>query len=234
MGHITGEPGVKLPTVLRRHMDLAKLLDFLHSKSIYFRRADGFSDRLEGALFPLLRKSMDEAQAAGSGNGADNFYRRARMGNYVLCWSIGARDNMALWQLYGGVKSSVALTTTVERLIRCADSWEQSVHISRVSYLDHRRVDNYVIGAYTDVLRYKNDAYKFERELRLLIPQQVDDLSTNPMGIRLAVPDLNQLVRSIVVAPDADDGFVHAVAGLCEKYGLSAPVRRSSLSKMPV
>lgn len=234
MARITADPTVKVHSVLRRHMDLAKLLDLLHSKTMYLRRADGFSDRLEAALFPLLRKSMDEAYAAGAGDGADAFYRRARMGNFVSCWSIGARDNMALWQLYGGTKTSVALTTTVERLLSCAARWERDVHLSRVLYLDHRHVHTYAIGPYADVLRYKNDAFKFEREIRLIIPQQVDDLSLNPMGIRVEVPDLNRLVRSVVVAPEADDDFVAAVRDLCEKYQLTAPVRRSTLAQMPV
>lgn len=45
-------------------MDLPKkLLDLLHTKSLYFGRADDFVDRLEGALFPSFRKGIEQANA---------------------------------------------------------------------------------------------------------------------------------------------------------------------------
>jgi hypothetical protein len=90
------------------------------------------------------------------------------------------------------------------------------------------------MGSFTDPLQYKSDSYKFERELRIILPQQEVGWEANPMGIRLAVSDLNVLVRSVVVAPEADEGFLEAVRDLCERYGLSAPVKRSMLSLMRV
>lgn len=216
-------------------MDLPKLLDLLHTRSLYFRRADGFADRLEGALFPSLREALDEAHKRGEvPNDADSFYRRARVGTYVSCWTIGAGDNMALWQLYGGVRTSVVVTTTLERLVNCAFHWDRPVHFHRVKYVDHRRVRNYAIGPYSDILQYKSDAYAFEKELRVVVPQQTQNWEQNPSGLRLPLPALDTLVRSVVVAPEADPSYFDAVRELCEKYGLKAPVRQSMLSLMPV
>lgn len=232
---ITADPDIRQESILRRYMDLPKLLDLLHTRSLYFRRADGFSDRLEGALFPSFRKSLDEAFAQKQvPHDADYFYRRARAGNYVSCWTIGARDNMALWQLYGGLKTSIAVTSTVNRLIRCAFAWNRSTHLHKVRYLDHRRVRNYVVGDFIDVLQYKSDAYKYERELRLVVPQQEDGWEKNPIGVRLALPSVDALIRSVVVAPEADPDFLEAVRELCKRYDLKAPVKRSMLSFVPV
>jgi hypothetical protein len=232
---ITADTDVRQSEVLRRYMDLPKLLDLLHTRSLYFRRADGFSDRLEGALFPSFRKAMNEAFARQEATyDADHFYDRVRKGNYVSCWTIGMRDNMALWQLFGNVKTSVAVTSTVDRLLSCGFDWNRRMHLHKVRYVDHRRVRNYVMSAFTDPLQYKSDSYKFERELRVILPQQDAGWEENPMGIRLAIPDLNTLVRSIVVAPEADSVFTEAIAELCKRYGLSAPVRRSMLSLVPV
>ena len=234
LAQITADTDIRQVSILRRYMDLPKLLDLLHSSSLYFRRADGFADRLEGALFPTLRKSLDEAFARKeTHHDADYYYRRARMGNYVSCWTIGGRDNMALWQLYGGVKTSIVVTSTVDRLIRCGHSWNRSMHLHKVRYVDHRRVRNYIIGRYTDVLQYKSDAYKYERELRIIVPQQEDGWETNPIGLRLALPSVDALVRSVVVAPEADPSFLEDVRELCKRYGLKAPVRRSMLSLVP-
>lgn len=232
---ITADTDIHQESILRRYMDLPKLLDLLHTKSLYFRRADGFSDRLEGALFPSLRKSLDEAFVQRQApDDADYFYRRAREGNYVSCWTIGARDNMALWQLYGGLKTSIAVTSTVDCLFRCAVFWNRSTHFHKVRYVDHRRVRNYVIGHYTDVLQYKSNAYKYERELRVIVPQQEDGWEKNPIEVRLPLPSVDALVRSVVVAPEADSNFLKAVRDLCKRYKLKAPVKRSRLSLIPI
>lgn len=232
---ITADSDVRQSAILRRYIDLPKLLDLLYTRSLYFRRADGFADRLEGALFPSFRKTMNEAfERKEIPHDADHFYNRARKGNYVSCWTIGARDNMALWQLFGNVKTSVAVTSTVDRLVACGFEWNRRMHLHKVRYVDHRRVRTYVMGDFTDPLQYKSDSYKFERELRVILPQQDVGWEQNPMGIRLAIPDLDILVRSIVVAPEADTDFLEAVRDMCTRYGLSAPVRRSMLSLMPV
>ena len=90
------DPDIQGSVILRRYMDVPKLLDLLNHKALYFRRADGFADRLEGALFPSLRKSLDQAHAVGHApHNADHFYRRARTGTYVSCWTRGAKDSMA-------------------------------------------------------------------------------------------------------------------------------------------
>ena len=107
------------------------------------------------------------------------------------------------------------------------------MHLHKVKYVDHRRVRNYIIGRYTDVLQYKSDAYKYERELRVIIPQQEDGWESNPIGIRLNLPSVDALVRSVVLAPEADSSFIEAVRELCKRYGLKAPVRKSMLAFVP-
>ena len=157
---VSATPGLRRNAIVRRYMDLAKLLDLLHSKSLYLRRADGFADRLEGALFPAFRRSIDQSHARGElEHDAEYFYRRARLGSYVSCWTIGAGDNMALWQLYGGTRTSVAVTTTVGQLIHLCLGWGRNSLLQKVDYVDHRKETTFVIGRYTDTLRYKNVAY---------------------------------------------------------------------------
>ena len=97
---------------------------------------------------------MDEAFAQKkSSYDAGQFYDRARKGNYVSCWTIGARDNMALWQLFGNVKTSVAVTCTVDRLLRCGFHWNRRMHLHKVRYVDHRRVRTYVMGGNPPIFR---------------------------------------------------------------------------------
>lgn len=229
------DPDLQERTIVRRYIDLAKLLHLLEFQALYLRRADGFSDRLEGALFPLLRTSMDEAHAEGKlSNDADYFYRRARVGNYVSCWTIGAKDSMAHWQLYGGVKTGVAVTSTIGKLAEMASSWGGDSVIQRVQYVDHLKTKDYLVGGYADVLKFKHEAYRYERELRIVVPRQGAQWASNPPGISLPIPNLSRIVRSVVIAPEADPEFHQAVKGLCARYGLTSPVRRSKLAFVPV
>lgn len=231
---IVADSDIGQSAILRRYMDLPKLLDLLHHRALYFRRADGFSDRLEGALFPSLRALMDKAHASGHSNqSADDFYRRARLANYVSCWTLSGKDSMALWQLYGGIANSVVVTSTLPRLKSTAESWGRQVFFHRVKYVNHLKIKTYLVGRHVDVLKFKHEAYRHEKELRIVVPQHTD-WESNPMGIRLPVSDLDALVRSVVVAPEASNEFYEAVSGLCHKYGLSAPVHRSKLAFVPV
>jgi hypothetical protein len=111
------DPKLKPTNILRRHLDLAKYVDLLRTSTLYFRRADHFTDKFEGALTPSIRKLLNDPAIGGlNGEDADTYYRHAREGAFVSCWSRGAGDNMALWQLYGGASSSLAVTTTVGKL----------------------------------------------------------------------------------------------------------------------
>lgn len=224
-----------LKTTLRRYMDLPKFLDLLHFEALYLCRADSFADRLEGALFPSHRELIERAHGAGyKTESAETFYRRGRAGNYVSCWTRGNRDSMALWRLYGGTGPSVAVVTSIEQLVQVALSWNRRVVIHRVKYVEHANVKTYVVGAYTDMLQYKHVAYKYENEVRLIVPQQDGIWESNPIGIRLKLLNLNRFIRSIVISPEASPEFVQVVRDVASKYGVQARINQSSLAKVPV
>lgn len=206
----------------------------LRSHALYLRRADGFTDRFEGALTPVIRKILDDAYRAKQvKHDTDYLYRRSRAGNYVSCWSLGAHDNMALWQLYGGVQMSLVITSTIERLIDMALKWKEDVFIIRVRYIDHFKNPDMIIGRFSDLLEFKHQAYKYEQEVRIIVPRQEGDWQNNPPDIRLPIGDLNSMIRSVVVAPEAEAWFFDLVEDVTRKYGVRSPVRRSKLTKLP-
>lgn len=217
-------------TILRRYMDLPKLIDLLRSKSLYLRRVDGFSDRFEGALLPLIRLALDHShKSERSPVSADEFCTRGRLGSFVSCWTIGSRDNMALWQLYGGVKTSVVVTTTVDKLVRVAVSWKDDSYIHRVKYTDYVKAPDMVVGRYHDMLTLKHDSYAYEDEVRLIVPQQ-ETWKSNPDFLRLPLKAVDDLVMEVFVAPEADESFLEAVKDVCLRYELRAPVSFSKLA----
>jgi hypothetical protein len=226
------DPRLKPTQILRRHLDLAKYVDLLRTSTLYFRRADKFSDRFEGALTPSIRRLLDYPGVSGDED-ADGYYRRAREGGYVSCWSRGAGDNMALWQLYGGAKSSLAVTTTVGKLYDLATTWPDITSIHKVRYIDHFKNPAMIVGHYTDVLECKHEAYAFEKEVRVIVSRHRGDWQKNPNDLRLPILDLSTFLRSVVVAPEADDWYFEAIVEITQRFGLKTPVRRSKLTKLP-
>jgi hypothetical protein len=227
------DPSLKDKSPLRRYMDLPKFVDLLRTRSLYLRRADGFSDRFEGALTPSVRAMIDSLRDSGRPvESADVFYERCRKGTFVSCWTFGEKDNMALWQLFGGTKSSVAITTTAGRLTRLCMGWSEDAFVEKVKYIDHFKDPNMVVGRYSDLLCFKHEAFDFEREVRLMISIQ-SDWQHNPTGVYRPILDLADLITAVVVAPDAESWFFALVQDLIRRYELKVPVRKSQLAELP-
>lgn len=231
---------LKRGQVIRRYLDLPKYLDLLCAKQLYFRRADKFHDRFEGVLTPIICAAFDQAHAEGLMDmNAEEFQRRCRESHYINCWTRGSGENMALWQIYGGTAKSVAITTTVERLLQEAERWGDGVHIGGVKYVDHFQNPYMSIGGMAEALKYKHSAYKFENEVRVLIGTLHDDDDENPqgennsIGIVRPISDLNAFIRTIVVAPEAEDWFYKLVVDVTRKYGVKRRVDRSKLTYLP-
>lgn len=230
---VTRDPSLKGKSPLRRYMDLAKFVDLLKTQSLYLRRADGFSDRFEGALTPSIKAAIDSMRDSGRPTETSkDFYERCRKGTFVSCWTFGEKDNMALWQLFGGSATSVAINTTTDRLTRMCRDWTNDWSIQKVNYIDHFKDPDMVIGQYTDPLRFKHEAFEFEREVRLMVPMQ-KNWKNNPSGIRMPIGKLDDLVTSVVVAPNAGSWFFELVQDLANKYQLKANVKMSQLSTLP-
>lgn len=230
---VTCDIDLKDGSPLRRYMDLPKYVDLLRSKALYLSRADCFTDRFEGALTSLFRATVASAAKSNKlAESADVFYQRCRKGTFVSCWTLGAKDNMALWQLFGGTSNSVAISTTVKRVTQMCVNWQEPAVITKVKYIDHFENPDMIIGRYTDPLQFKHEAFDFEREVRLMVPRQ-KDWQQNPIGLHLPIKDLDELITSVIVAPEAGTWFLELVQDLSQRYGLKAPVKMSQLASLP-
>ena len=231
---VSTDTDLRQDRIVRRHLDLPKYLDLLRSRSLYLRRADGFTDRFEGALTPWFRASVDEGHRQGEIEyDAEYFYRRSRVGSFVSCWNLDAKENMALWQLYGGVSNSVAVISTIGKLVAAALRWQENVLFHKVTYINYFKSPDMIIGRYTDFLQYKHEAYDYEREVRVIVPRQQDGWEKNPEGIRLPLGDLNDVLQSLVVAPEASSWFYDLIEDVTRKYKVASPVLRSELTFLP-
>jgi len=226
-------------TVLWRYLDAAKLFDFFENGTLFFCRADHFSDKFEGAFTPTLRQQISDAYARGEIDYTyEGFRRRIRESVYINCWHRSQDDSAAMWALYGKSDCAVALTTTVGQLSGALSdvAREHALWIARVEYVKHwsdPQLD--VTPDFARIFTYKTKAYEYEKEVRVIIDRTGRKAGAElaQTGIPVAV-DAVRLLRSIVIAPDAPPWFEKLVRQSALRYGIRAPVRRSRLAADPI
>ena len=226
-------------TVLWRYLDAAKLFDFFENSTLFFCRADHFSDKFEGAFTPSLRQQISDAYARGEIDYTyEQFKRRMRESVFINCWHRSQDDSAAMWALYGKSDCAVALTTTVGQLAATLEGIEEdhAISIARVDYVKHwsdPKLD--VSPDFTRIFTYKTKAYEYEKEVRVIIDRTGHALVPELLQTGLVVPiDVRALLRSIVIAPDAPPWFEKLVRQSALRYGIKAPVRRSKLATDPI
>nr|AGU09991.1 hypothetical protein [uncultured organism] len=248
--HIVVEGQLRRDTVLWRYLDAAKLFDFFENSTLFFCRADRFSDKFEGAFTPTLRQQISDSYARGEIDYTyEHFKRRMRESVFINCWHRSQDDSAAMWALYGKSECAVALTTTVGQLAdtlegtQDAHEEDHAIRIARVDYVKHWSDPKLDISPdYARIFTYKTKAYEYEKEVRVIIdrtgrtpapPQSTLRSTLLEPGILVPI-DAVTLVRSIVIAPDAPPWFEKLVRQSALRYGIEAPVRRSKLATDPI
>ncbi|MCK4347759.1 MAG: hypothetical protein KAW47_04000, partial [Thermoplasmatales archaeon] len=221
---------LKKRQVLRRYLDLPKFIDFLRTGELYLEPASNFPDLLEGTLPETIRKGMSELpDFIGTYDDLVIHEQKNKKRTYLNCWSLGAKDNMALWMIYGSTTKSVSITTTVNRLKFAAPSWGKfgRVNVKKVTYINFSEsLPNGVYSINESLFRLKHVAHLFEKEVRIIITRPSGE---TPDSIRLPV-NIDHFLTKIIVAPEAGEWFFNLVVDLVRKYHISVPVHRSELT----
>lgn len=239
-------------TVLWRYMDLAKLLQLLEEKTLFFSRADKFDDAFEGASGLASReKEWDDFYLAYFKNairnpppGADvppedaveeNAQRllvsirqmalRDRRTTFVSCWHANSGESEALWRLYcPNGSSGVAVRTTADRLLRSLDPSSQ-VKLGRVQYVDFSKS----FAGLHDRIFWKRKSLSHEAEVRAVCRGHLNDDSP---GLHVSI-DLPVLLDLVVPSPFSPPWFQTLLTSLVERFGIQVPVKESELLAQP-
>lgn len=131
-------------------------------------------------------------------------------------------ESAALWKLYSG-NHGLAIRTTLRALKKSFSVEERPVYIYEVEYLDF-------VGSVLPTIPFhsgyaKRKSFAHERELRacLFIPEE----DTSP-GTSVTV-DLDMLIETVFVAPEAEPWLKDVVEGVMQVYGTCKPVFQSIL-----
>lgn len=229
---VTTDSDLKKRQILTRYLDLPKFVDILRTSELHLEPATNFDDHLEGTLPESIRQTICESpdiMEKLNNTSILDLERENKARTCLSCWTLGRNDNMALWKIYGGSTQSVAISTTVNRMIFSASNWLKfgDIILKKVRYIDHAgRLPNGVYSLGKHVFGLKNRAYFFEKEVRVVLTRPKDKI---PCSIRLPL-ELNKFLTKITVAPEAGDWFFDLVVDLAHKYNVSVPVKKSNLT----
>jgi hypothetical protein len=229
-----------------RYMDLARLASLLATKTLWFARVSDLEDKFEGSYpvptarrLQLLEKHTVRVQLPVAVSRsyipelASRRLRGLRNRAYVNCWYSGQDESAALWQSSSRNGASVAVQSSVGRLLAALDKRRSNrIHCSRVSYINYRTEDvpfPHELG----VFFCKRASFDFEREVRLLIAFTDARAVPQDDGIRVRA-SVRQLIERLVIAPDAPRWHRDVIESLLKAYRVSVPVAPSSLDAQPI
>ncbi len=111
--------------------------------------------------------------------------------------------------------------------------------VGEVQYIDYKTDIFDDLDTFAPALM-KRKGYEHENEVRAYymdVPMKDGKVDESPEaderpGVYRKV-DIDRLVKEVIVAPDAEPWFLELVEAVVDRYGLAAPVRRSSLADPP-
>lgn len=248
--------------IIWRYINLEKFESLLIKKSLFFCRADKFSDPFEGSIprkeseFRIQDQKrisnfygtkFNSADAEKNIEGLSSFHKKFRKTATVNCWHINNFESDGMWQLYLKSNEGVAIKTTVAKLIKSFENTFEDVFVSKVRYIDYDNDIWYNEKEYpcqfynflTPII-HKRKEFMHERELRLLCEVKDairdDDYwlnQENEKGIFLSV-NIETLIEQIILHPTSDKFVEAKVFKLLEKYKLNKEVKNSKLSTEPI
>lgn len=198
---------------------------------------------VEGWLARFGNITLEELNALPESQFASLIPRFANRFAYVSSWARGDTESAGMWSQYAP-GNGVAICTTGAAFRQALDAYSDgySVAVGEVQYLDYHK-DTWGPYHQFSATFHKRRTYASEQEVRAVIswPQWGDvtsgrvDPASLPDRPGIAIPvDMNQLVQSVVISPNATPWFADLVASVLDQHGIPNAPLVSELTEQPV
>lgn len=230
--------------LLWRYLDLARLIALLSDKKLYFARADAFQDTHEGAITARMAQAL-EAQFSDRVPlrlKLSEFRKQLKECMFISCWCMGTSESEAMWRLCGeNEKYGVAIVVAYKDIE--ATFTGTGFVMAPVNYLDYRS-QGFPQDSFYYPFFHKRREYEHEKEVRIvkwcgdqgIIGKLVNATKEEAekeyqqklarakvlkeergMGISLEF-DVDNLVRTIVVHPNAPEWYYNIIKKVVQKF----------------
>ncbi len=233
-----------------RYMDFPKFASLLLDGSLYFSRGDKFLDSHEGSYtkksledLPRFLKSLGGTDMSLMPRQFSDFmgytlshtHRSARRAVFVNCWHANEFESAAMWDLYGGSGSAIAIESTYKALDSCLG---EHIYLGLVSYIDYG-IDEIPLGDLSRASMYKRKSFEHEKEVRCIIWDNdrfiagVGGQDDDTAGVKHKV-ELNDLIQRVHISPTAKSWFVDLVSEFTSQLDYNFLVNQSDLYTDPL
>jgi hypothetical protein len=216
-----------------RYMSFAKFVWMLQTTSLYFSTRDELlhEDKWEGIYpyrraelaardaFQLDEPSPSKREKLAAKAMASLREKLASIG--INCWHMSDLESAAMWKVYGDMSQSVAVESTVGRLIEAFNRSTRDVWIGQVEYFPPNAfkppMHNVLLTPFS-----KMAWFEYEEELRAIVQftKHDDAIRDKGHGVPVDIP-LATLIDKVHVSPRADKWFMTTVHHELCKYGLT-------------
>lgn len=242
-----------------RYLDFEKFKSLLETKSLFFCRADKFSDPFEGSLPKLeienRKKFMREiSQFPGYDFGdkqinenissLQEYHINLKRATIINCWHINKNESDAMWRLYLKDNEGVAIQSTTERIYNTIEVIPEVIGLSKVRYLDYEtgfwydpiQYPHWAYNSYSPII-HKRIEFVHENEFRLFceVKEAIDnenywDNQPNAKGKFIQV-NLNTLIERIYLPPTIHEKSYLKIEQISKDLGYKFLFTRSKLSQ---
>ena len=223
---------------LWRYMSFAKLYSLLERGQLFFSLVGDMEDEYEGFICPSTRDPEDRLQQAEC-RGVEVLHEIARSA-LINCWAASDHESALMWTKYAGGEGVAVRTTFRDLKESICFGAKYPVSFGQVEYVNYPQQQVPRFG--WAPLFHKRVEYRGEEEVRAMLPAPPWDSLIDPKdgAIHLDpdvkeqrgryVPvDLENLVKQVVVSPQAAPGFVEVVKSAVQRWAAGACVIRSTI-----
>lgn len=250
---------IPVNTCLWRYMSLSKFINLIETNSLFFCRADKFSDPHEGTIprreFEFRQQNLQRAKESGdperikiehsNEKGMQDLHQMFQMGLTVNCWHMNDSESNSMWQAYIKDNEGIVIQTTPNRIKAALKDNEIKILSTKVRYIDFengiwRHPTEYTYKGYNLLtpIVHKRIEFKEEREYRLI--REITNITNernktywdnkpNTKGEHIEI-DLNLLLEKVVLHPTADKGVADKVKELLTEANLNTPIEKSKMN----
>lgn len=186
-----------------------------------------------------------------------------RKSYYASCWHMSDHESAAMWSIYAGQGSGIAVTSNFGRVKKAFESSQERVFISLIRYIDYiiDRVPEH--NGFFPIIHKRMD-FEYEREFRIihwdtdvsnrsmlvhkvgsdpkepaydykLIERPIEEIENiKPRSGLYISCEIDDLIEDIYVSPGSPIWFAELVASVTRRYGVVKPVRRSGITAPPL
>lgn len=229
--NICYQRSLSLNTPIYRYLDLEHFYEMLSQKQFYIAKRSSFSDRYEKGWRKNIRFMFDLIVLGDEQFEKEQLdrhdKRKAELKNvFISCWTFDSHilegknyEDYHMWSSRN--EYTVRIKTTINDLLSCIDYQQMPVLLSSVKYEEDKRTRSLFEQVFQKTPEYAN-----EQEIRLCIPQEVENNL-------LPITDIGNFVHQVTLSPFLHPSLANALKQLlAEKWpDLKGKIQKSAIAE---